>query len=212
MSTKRLFWTLLLGIQSLLLFVSQPLLADEKLAPPQQVIQQVSDQLREVLANDRDRLKNDPDYVYQLANEILLPHIDFQRTASLVLGKHWLRATKEQQQEFSAQFQKLLVRTYSSAVYQFQDWTIRYLPLRYSKDGQHVEVRTEILQPNTKPVAVDYRLHQQNGHWMAYDVKIEGVSLVTNYRSSFQNHIRRGGIDYLIQQLHELNQRPAPSS
>ncbi len=182
--------------------------AEEKLAEPQLIIQDISGRLMEILENERERLKADPAYVHQLAKEVLLPHVDFAKVSSLVLGKSWRGATNTQKTEFSEQFQRLLVRTYSTAFHEFiGNWEIRYLPVRKNKTGDKVLVRTQVLRSGGKPVEVVYRMHLKDGNWLAYDVQIEGFSLVTNYRGSFAKEIRQAGMDGLIKKITELNDR-----
>ena len=214
MSLKRQFWSksarsVLLGAMSLILAVGfSPLRAAEELAEPQLIIQDISNRLMDILENERERLKADPAYVHQLAKEVLLPHVDFAKVSSLVLGKSWRGATNRQKLEFSEQFQRLLVRTYSTAFHEFiGDWEIRYLPVRKNKTGDKVLVRTQVLRSGDKPVDVIYRMHLKGGNWMAYDVQIEGFSLVTNYRGSFAKEIRQAGMDGLIKKITELNDK-----
>ncbi len=175
-------------------------------AAPQQVIEKISSQLKETIDRERERLQTDPGFVYQLAEEILLPHVDFARVSGLVLGKYWRRATPRQKRNFSREFKRLLVRTYATAFHEFGDWEIRYLPVRLSKSGKDATVRTQVLRPEAaEPVEVIYRMHLKDGQWMAYDVKIEGISLITNYRSTFSKEVRRLGMDGLIKKIASLN-------
>jgi phospholipid transport system substrate-binding protein len=196
------------GFLLILLLGSIPVAAEEQeLAEPQKVIEEISLQLADILEHERETLKNDPGYVYRLANKVLVPNVDFQRVSRLVLGKHFRSASSAQQQAFKQQFQRLLVRTYSTAFIQLDgDWEIRYLPLRTNKKGD-VLVRTKVLYAGGAPLNIIYRMHLKDGSWKVYDVKIEGVSLVTNYRSSFANELRRTGIDGLIKKMSELNDR-----
>lgn len=190
----------------LLLLACLPLTVPaEELVGPQQVVQRISDQLQQILQNNQERMREDPAFVYQLANEVLAPHVDFVHVSSLVLGKHWRRATDEQKQAFSRQFQRLLVRTYSTAFKEFQGWEISYTPLRMNEGDSDVAVHTLINRTGASPVAVVYRMHIQDGDWKAYDVKIEGISLVTNYRTSFSKEVRRSGMRGLIERITELN-------
>jgi len=192
----------------LLMFMVMPLgAAADTLAGPQQVIQRISDQLKGILVEHRERMDQDPAFVYQLANDVLIPHVDFSRVSSLVLGKYWRRASEQQRAEFSHQFQRLLVRTYSTAFKEFQGWEISYTPLRMNAGDQDVAVHTQVTREGAPPVDVVYRMHVKDGDWKAYDVQIEGISLVTNYRSSFAKEVRRSGMQGLIQRITELNDR-----
>lgn len=194
----------------LLLLIAVPVLASaQELIGPQKVIKQVVSQLQAVLEQDKEKLNTDPGYVYRLANEVLVPYIDFNRVSSLVLGKHWRKASATQKVAFTKQFQRLLVRTYSTAFREFKNWDIQYSPLRVTEGSKDVSVHTKVMRPDAAPVSVVYRMHSRAGDWMAYDVKIEGISLVTNYRSRFSREVRQGGMNSLIQLLTELNDKRA---
>ena len=180
----------------------------EELFPPQQVIKDTSEQMIRVLEQDRQKLIDDPEHVYRLTTEILVPHVDMYRVSRLVLGKYWRRASRNQRMRFSREFRRMLVRTYASALKQFRgEADIRFLPMRYEPGTTDVAVHTKIAHAGAQPVSVSYRMHLKKGHWLTYDVKIEGVSLVTNYRSSFAHQIRQRGLDALIQRIAELNER-----
>ncbi len=172
---------------------------------PQLVIQEASNRLRTVLQEDRAHLMQDPAYVYRVADRVLLPHIDMKRMSSLVLGRHWRKASTDQKQAFSAEFTRLLVRSYSAVLRESGEWEARFAPLRMQPDSKRVVVQSEVIRPGAQPVAVDYYMYLNGAHWLAYDVKIEGVSLVTNYRSSFARLIRQKGIDGLIAELEAKN-------
>lgn len=194
----------------LLLFffmVAGPGLLQAEQAAPEQVIQALSDRLKAIYAENGERLRSDPAYVYQLANEILVPHIDFAKVSSLVLGKHWQRATPGQQEAFREQFQYLLVRTYATAFKESREWELRFLPAREGNSDNDTAVRTQLVLPQANPIEVQYHMHLKDGNWMAYDVKIDGISLVTNYRSSFSQEVRAVGMDGLIKKITTLNEK-----
>jgi len=197
---------------SLALLISMVGLITPRLSPagetgPEQIIQQLSERLLEIYEQEGDRLRSDPARLYQLANEVLVPHIDFSKVSSLVLGKHWNRATPNQQEAFRAQFQRLLVRTNSTAFTELKRWEIRFLPTRANDSGVDTVVRTQLLLPQAAPIEVLYHMHLTAGNWMAYDVKIEGISLVTNYRSSFNREVRTIGMEGLIKKITMLNDK-----
>jgi len=193
---------LLLGV---LMAGSSGVGAEPRLTPPQQVIQQVSDGLRQVLQDDRQRLRTDRAAVHRLVDELFLPHIDLDRVAALTLGRYWRDATPAQRRAFTAAFKDLVVNSYAHAVDELEAWNIRHLPPRAGSDPDRVLVRTQIERPRGTPVAVDYRMIRRNDRWLAYDVLVEGVSLLTNYRSSFTGIARERGIDGLIQEIRRRN-------
>jgi len=122
-----------------------------------------------------------------------------------VLGVNWRRASDGQKEKFTEQFRTLLVRTYAKALLEYTDQKINYLPLHAAADARTVTVRTEILQAGGQNIPVNYRMYHKGDNWKVYDISIDGVSLVSNYRTSFNNEIRQGGIDKLIARLADMN-------
>jgi phospholipid transport system substrate-binding protein len=174
------------------------------LLPPQQAIEIASTKLQQKM-QDKSFIK-DFAKVAHFVNEAILPHTDFDRISSLVLGKHWRTATPDERDHFKQEFQTLLVRTYSRAFVEFKDWSIRYLPIEMEGEATKVIVKTEVLQPGLQPVAVNYRMFLSNGEWKAYDIMIEGVSLVTNYRTTFSNEVQtKGSLNAVIDSLAKRN-------
>ena len=180
---------------------------------PQQVIQDTSDLLYEILKNNKEKL-NDRDYIFQLVNEVLEPRVDLDKVSKLVLGKYWRTATTEQRIQFQHEFKGLLVNTYATAFKEFDEWTVQFLPMTLDQADKHVIVKTEIIQPSRPPIAINYRMAiNKEGEWKAYDVIIEGISMVTNYKSSFATSIKNsGGIGNIIKQLAEKNKESTTSS
>lgn len=177
-------------------------LADDgaALTPAQKVIQDTADQLQRNL--QKPEVKNDFAKATALVDSIIEPHIDFDRVSVLVLGKFWKTATPQQKERFKNEFRRLLVRTYTTAFTEYANWKIRYLPSQGEAGGDKTMVRTEILQAGAQPVAVNYRMINNKGTWKVYDVLIEGISLLQNYRTSFTNQIAEGGsVEQLIKDL-----------
>ena len=179
--------------------------ADEALARPQTVIQKTADQLQVSLQKPEN--KSDFKKATQVVDKIISPHVDFDRVSVLVLGKNWRNATPDQRERFKKEFRMLLVRTYTTAFTEYANWKIRYLPLNDEDSGdKKVMVKTEILQSGGKPVAVDYRMIRDEDEWRVYDVLIEGISLLQNYRASFSDEVEQSGsLDGLIAHLAERN-------
>jgi phospholipid transport system substrate-binding protein len=177
--------------------------ADE-LSPPQQVIESVSTQIKEKL-RDKSFTQNFAQ-VTEYVNGVIDPHADFDRISMLVLGKLWKTATSEEQERFKHEFQILLVRTYSRAFVEFNSWSIRFLPIVMESDATRVIVKTEVTQPSRQPVEVNYRMLLSKGEWKVYDIMIDGVSLVTNYRSTFNEQIKtKGSLGVVIDDLAKRN-------
>jgi phospholipid transport system substrate-binding protein len=172
---------------------------------PQQVVQRVSDGLMRVLREDRGRLETDPAYVHRLVDDLFLPNVDFDRVAGLVLGPFWRSADPEQREGFRREFKEMLIHTYASALNKLSEWEIRYPPMRLEPGQVDVAVPTEILRGGAPPVEVVYRMAFDGTRWRAYDVSVEGVSLLVNYRSTFVRLARQKGMDGLIRDLAERN-------
>jgi phospholipid transport system substrate-binding protein len=171
---------------------------------PQELVRETSSRMLAALHGEQEAIAQNPDHLYELVSIIVLPYFDFERMSMWVLGKNWRRATPEQRVRFVEQFRRLLVRTYGSALSEYADEEIIYLP--YADDGRddRAIVRTEIEQAGST-IPISYSMYKRSDGWKVYDVVISGVSLVTNYRSTFGTIIRDKGMDSLIQQLSERN-------
>src|SRR5699024_2935986 len=168
-------------------------------ASAQDLVRQTSEHLMQTLKTQKNELETHPDRIYPLVKDIVLPHFDFKRMAQLVLGKYWRQATIEQRQRFANEFRVLLVRTYSTALLKYSHEKIRYLPMHGPAKANNTVVRIEALQANGGPsVPMSLHLYDKNGAWKIFDVKIDGVSLVTNYRANFAGEVRNGGLNQLI--------------
>lgn len=172
---------------------------------PQELVQTTTDRLLEAIQAEKAVIEKDPDRVYRLVEEIALPHFDFERISRWVLAKNWRKATPEQRQRFQEEFTTLLVRTYATALTEYKGQKVTMQPLRMKADDTQVKVRAEVEQPGSFPIPIDYRMHLKDGEWKVYDVAIDDISLVANYRTTFANEISRGGIDNLIATLATRN-------
>ena len=174
---------------------------------PDTLVQQVTDDVLNIVRQDKDIQSGDTKKAIALVDAKVLPYFDFQRMTALAVGRNWRKATPEQQKRLSEEFKKLLVRTYSNALTSYKDQTISYKPSRVEPGETDVVVKTEIVQPGSKPVQLNYALDKQADGWKVYDVMVAGVSLVTNYRSSFAQEVRDKGIDGLVTMLSERNKQ-----
>lgn len=175
---------------------------------PDALVKKTSEEVLEIVRNDQEIQNGNQQKIFALIEEKIMPNFDFDRVCRLVLGRNWANASKEQQANFQNEFRTLLLRTYASALSKYRDETIKYLPFRAQPDAKRVTVRTQIIQSGAQPIAIDYSLENGDNGWKVYDIVIEGISLVTNYRSQFSNEIRQsGGMDGLIQRLAEKNRQ-----
>ncbi len=192
-------------ITVLAMFVTLPSLA--AVVPPDQVARETADAtLREIKAR-RQELSANPQKLYALVEQQLLPHFDFERMSQLVLGKYWRDANPEQRERFSTSFQRMLVRSYSHALIEYDSERIEWAPLRMPAGTTDVLVRSNVIRKGGPPIPINYNVHLKGGQWLVYDVTIDAISLVTNYRGTFSSEIRKGGIDSLIAKLEQKQAR-----
>jgi len=174
---------------------------------PDALVKSTAEEVLEIVKKDKDIQAGDQKKIFALAEEKILPNFNFDRVSQLVLGRSWTKASKEQQDAFQKEFRSLMLRTYATALSKYRNQVIEYKPLRSQPTDKEVTVKTLILQPGGQPVAVDYTLEKTDSSWKVFDIVIEGVSLVTNYRSQFSSEIRQSGMDGLIQKLVEKNKQ-----
>ncbi|MDH5611092.1 MAG: ABC transporter substrate-binding protein [Gammaproteobacteria bacterium] len=190
------------------LLISSVVMAAE-IEPPVDMLKRVSDDVIKVLKEKREAIDADPNVVYQIVDEHILPHLDDVTLAKLALGKNWNKANNEQKIEFVDQFRTLLIRTYSKSLQEFRDQTINFSPLNVASGEDKVTVKSEVLQSGGPAIPVDYRLRLKDNEWKVYDIIIDGVSLVTNYRGTFTQEMRKGGIEAVLKMLQDKNARVA---
>lgn len=192
----------------ILLLLTPAAFSAEDLTPPQLVLQEASDKMLHALNEHEQALDETPEKIFDLVEDILIPHFDFERMARLALGRSWRDATETQQQRFVEAFRRLLVRTYATAILEYSGEEFRFLPFRDDLSRRRVDVPVQVIRPGAPNVPVSISMFQNDaGAWKVYDVKIEGISFVTTYRSSFNRDIRNDGFDHLIQKISQRNQR-----
>ena len=172
---------------------------------PDELVKKTADEVLTAVKTDKDIQSGDQKKIFALAEEKILPYFNFDRVSRMVLGKYWREASTEQKAAFQREFRSLLLRTYASALSKYRNQTIEFKPLRMGANDTNVTVQTQIIQSGGQPISVDYALEKAGESWKVYDIAIEGVSLVTNYRGQFSNEIRQSGIDGLIETLNEKN-------
>ncbi|MCB1825316.1 MAG: ABC transporter substrate-binding protein [Candidatus Competibacteraceae bacterium] len=178
--------------------------------PPQDVIQDTSTRMIDALRQNRAKLDRDPGQIYGLVNQIVLPNFDFELMSRWVLGRAWQQASPDQRRRFTEEFRTLLVRTYAKALLEYSDEDLRLLPQPTVGDGSEATVKTEVRLKAGRPIQINYSMHLNNDGWKVYDVKVDGVSLVTNYRSTFASQIRASGMDSVIADLQQRNNAQGP--
>ena len=173
------------------------------------LVQRTADQMLGALKHRRSEIDHNPQLINQLVDNILAPHFDFEMITRAAVGRDWNRASAAQQRALTSAFREMLIRTYSKALLKYSDEDIVYEPSRPGTRSDTVVVSTQVRAPGAPPIPMDYRMHKKSGSWKVYDVIIENVSLISNYRSQFRATIARSGIDGLIDELQAKNARGA---
>jgi phospholipid transport system substrate-binding protein len=177
-------------------------------APDEVVRKNVNDVLA-AIKSDKDLQSGNLAKIEKLAEEKVIPHFNFQRMTQLAVGRNWKDASDAQKTALIAQFRTLLVRTYSSSLSSYRNQTIDVKPLKTAAAETEVVVKTAVIQPGGQPIPIDYSMEKTPNGWKVFDVLIDGVSLVTNYRSSFNTEIKTNGIDGLVKSLSDRNAKNA---
>lgn len=177
------------------------------ISSPVDLLQNTSNQLISALQRNQATLRTKPQIVYGIVNQILLPHVDVMSMSSKALGRDaWLRATPMQRQAFAQQFVTLLIRTYSSALGQYTNERVNFLPIRGDYNNQsRVQVNSIIVRESGPSINLSYRMTRVGGQWMLYDFSVDGVSIIESFRSQFVEQLQHSGIDGLINKLAQHN-------
>ncbi len=175
--------------------------------PAQKLVFDTAEKILTSLRAEREVVTKDNKRVFELVDAIIFTHFDFNKMAAWVLGKHWRTATPDQKERFTREFKRLLVRTYSKALVDNMDRKIEYLPLRAAEGADDLTVRTEIPQDGGFPLPINYNMYFKDGVWKVYDVDIDGISMVKNYRTTFGAEINKGDVDALITKLKDRNEQ-----
>jgi phospholipid transport system substrate-binding protein len=182
----------------------------QEMTAPDVLAKSVTDDVVAALRADKDIQSGNLNKVVELVEKKVLPHFDFVRMTRLAVGINWKQASPEQQKALVNEFRTLLVHTYASTIAAYRNQTIEYRPLRTQPTDTDVTVRSQINQSGGKPVGVDYRMEKGPTGWKVYDVVVADLSLVQNYRGSFESEVRRGGIDGLVKALTDKNKTLSP--
>lgn len=198
---KRTFYALLAP----LLLVLAGAAAAQEIAPDA-LVRRTTDEIVGEIRKDKE-LTTNAQKLLELVDAKVLPHFNFNRMTMLAVGRPWRDATPGQREQLVKEFRTLLVRTYSTALEQYSNQTIDVKPSAAKQGDNETTVRTQINQPGGQPIAMDYRMERTPQGWKVFDVSIEGVSIVTTYRSTFAAEVSKGGIDGLIKSIAAQNAR-----
>jgi phospholipid transport system substrate-binding protein len=186
-------------------FFQQPVMAGD--SAPEKLIKITADEVLEIIKSRSQEFKQDPARLYAMVDEKVLPHFDFDRMTNLALGRYRTKVNKQQKPKLVNEFRQLLVRTYGKALLEYNDQVIKYLPMRGSLEKGDVSIRTEIEQKGGFPIPLNYEVYKKDSGWKVYDISVDGISLVSNYRSTFSRKIKEAGVDGLIKSLQDRNKQ-----
>jgi len=186
------------------LLVGAPARAAPDIAPDALVRKSI-DEVLAIIKADKELQNGNPQKLYALVEEKVLPHFDFSRMTRLAVGRNWAQASDAQKEALTKEFQTLLVRTYSTSLSQYRNQTIDVKPAKFAPADKDTTVKTVVNQPGGQPIPIDYGMERTDKGWKVYDVVVDGVSLVTTYRSSFNDQIQKSGVDGLVKTLSDRN-------
>jgi phospholipid transport system substrate-binding protein len=175
---------------------------------PDALVKRIADEVLAVIKSDKDVAAGNPRKVVEVAEQKVLPHFDFTRMTRLAVGRNWNQASDAQKEALTKEFRTMLVRTYSSSLTAYKNQNIEVKPTKMSPGDKEVTVRTQVMQQGGPPIPIDYAMEKAGNDWKVYDVVIDGASLVTTYRGTFNEQIQKGGIDGLLKTLQERNAAP----
>lgn len=175
---------------------------------PQELMENVAQTLLNELDGNREALRKDPQALRALVDQHLLPHFDTDYAGQLVLGKNWRQATPAQRKRFVDAFYQSLMRNYGEALLEFTPDRMRILPFKGDPAATSATVRTEVRRKNGTIVPVNYSVRKTPSGWKAWDVTIEGISYVKNYRNDIGAEVAQKGLDAVIERLEAQNAAP----
>lgn len=208
-STSRMLGLMTAGLASLLFAAPGAALAQDPVnasAPPNEFVEVVANNALEEVKKNRAVQSGDLASINQVIDQFVLPYVNFEKTTRLAAGRYWRQATPQQQKDLVEAFKGTLIRTYSGALANVdQRSSIAMLPFRGDANADDVVVRSTMSQGNGPAVGVDYRLEKTPQGWKIYDLNVEGIWLIQNYRNQFAQQISQNGIQGLIDALNRNN-------
>ena len=174
---------------------------------PDALLKAVTADVIMLIRQDKDIQAGNPAKVAEVVETRILPLFDFTRMTQLAVARNWRAASTEQQTALTAEFRTLLVRTYSTALSSYRDQIIEFKPLRMAPGDAEVTVKSVVKQPGMDPLTIDYDMARTASGWKVYDIKIDGISLITTYRETFSEKVRSEGVDGRIKSLADKNRQ-----
>jgi len=195
----------IIGLCLGVLLLAVALAARAEMTEPDVLIRNTAQEVLAIVKQDKDIRAGNQKKILELVDAKVLPNFDFERMTRLAVGKGWRSATPEQKKTLVTEFRNLLVRTYANAFTGYQNQTLEVKPLRIPAGADEVTVKSLIIKPGAQTIAVDYEMEKSADGWKAFDLSVEGASLVTTYRGTFSDQVQQSGIDGLIKMLVDKN-------
>lgn len=195
---------------SFMMLIMGNLALASKTPDPMKMLKNTTGTLIDKLQNNQKKLHQDPDFVYKIINNVLLPKVDVRVMSMSVLGRNaWRNASEQQRKAFTQAFTKTVIKTYASALKEYQDQKVTFQPLRGGYEGKHVlDIDSHIVQKDGNKVPISYSLIRNDGEWKIYDLNVEGISLLQSFRSQFASELAQGkSIDEIIEELKQHNKK-----
>ncbi|HUG59390.1 MAG TPA: ABC transporter substrate-binding protein [Candidimonas sp.] len=206
-SASRLISAGLLGLAGLTMGTAQAQQSVDTIHSPSDFVETVANNALEAIKKDQGVKAGDLVKTNQIVNEYVLPYVNLEKTTRLAAGRYWRQATPKQQHDLVQAFKGTLIRTYSGAFTKVdQKSTFAMLPFRGDASADDLVVRSTLSQSNGPTIGIDYRLEKTPQGWKIYDLNVEGIWLIQNYRNQFSQQISQNGIDGLIAALNQRNQ------
>ncbi len=176
--------------------------AHADVTPPDELVKAVTADLRGQIKERRDELKADPNAMQALIDEVVVPHFDIPRITRLVLGLHGRDASPEQLERFGEAFKSMLFRSYASALVEYEDSVeIEWRPLRLAPEATRATVQSTLIRKDGPPVPIGFVMQRQDSGWKVFDLTVENISLVNNFRAQLNSQIGRDGLDAVTKKL-----------
>ena len=185
------------------LLLSAALSAQAAPTPPDEVVKGTTTELQTLIAKNVATYKKDNEAFYKVVNDVVVPHFDLPAISRIVIGKHWKKASESQRTRFGEAFKSMLIRTYANALLEYHDSIkAEWKPLRMDAAATDVTVNSSLLRGEGKPpISVSFAMQLVNGEWKVYDISVEGLSLVQNFRGQINSEIKRSSLDDTIKRM-----------
>lgn len=178
---------------------------------PDEVIRSATGSLQGLIAQNHDKYRADKGAFYKMVDETVVPYFDTAYIAQLILARNWKTATPEQRTRFETAFKNMLIRSYADALLQYHDSVKAEIkPAQMAPDAKQATVRTDVLRKDGPPVPLDFKMRLVDGNWKVWDITVENISLVTNFRSQVAAQVKQSSLDAVIQKLESGQQVVAP--